>query len=126
MTARNIYGTSYIFMRTIIVDGAASQRRILSLLLETESSVPAEAFDTPASAAPFSQDDRVFLDAAFPPDSVHPAAVITTGSVKQDELLAQRIREGAATFLVKPYTRETLLRALNEAALLTAIEGAPA
>ncbi|MEK8022344.1 MAG: hypothetical protein AAB229_00895 [Candidatus Hydrogenedentota bacterium] len=110
-------------MRTIIVDGAASQRRILSLLLETECSVHADSVDSPEAASPYAESDRVFLDASFSVGSVAPAGVIVTGAAKQDELLARRIREGASTFLVKPYMKETFLRALDEAALMANAAG---
>lgn len=102
--------------RLIIIDPAAFQRRILSLLArdcgyeETAEAASLFELDPPPAA-----DDVVIMDAAsFAGDA---RGAVVTATAAHDDLLAAKIEAGAATFLVKPFTKPGFQRALADLAL---------
>jgi DNA-binding NtrC family response regulator len=104
-------------MAVLIIDAAAFQRNILTMLLESEGRLDVRAYsiveDLPS---PPDAEDILFVDAA---QCAHvPAAwgarVVATAPERNDERLAEAVSAGALALLSKPFTPEGLRVALRD------------
>lgn len=103
-------------MRAVVADRARFQRRILLLLLEGLGieGEEAETFEALRNA----EVDLAFADLSVLPESPGPLPkarrFVVTGPAAEDERLAAWIDAGADGFLLKPFTRDALARALED------------
>lgn len=104
--------------RFFVIDPAEFQRRILGMLLREQGYESVVEASTAEECAELATNDVVFVDADSFSARLAPAEIVVTGPERSDETLARRIGEGAAAFLIKPFTKQGLERALRDLELM--------
>lgn len=104
-------------MAVLIVDAAAFQRNILTMLLESEGREDVTEFsNVDELPSPPASDDILFVEASqcARVPSAWGARVVATAPERNDERLAEAVAGGALAILSKPFTPEGLRVALRD------------